>query len=83
LESEPTKTASLYDEWPEILGLGEKMDFVSVCNGDERSHNIISEVLPYLINKDDGRINRATTTSKGKFCPSFSYLENFIRASSS
>ena len=26
----PTKTASLYDEWPEILGLGEKMDFVSV-----------------------------------------------------
>ena len=41
----PTKTASLYDEWPEILGLGEKMDFVSVCNGDERSHNIISETL--------------------------------------
>ena len=41
----PTKTALLYDEWPEILGLGEKMDFVSVCNGDERSHNIISETL--------------------------------------
>ena len=37
-----TKTASLYDEWPEILALGEKMDFVSVCNGDERSHSIIS-----------------------------------------
>ena len=41
----PIKTASLYDEWPEILGLGEKMDFVSVCNGEERSHNIISETL--------------------------------------
>ena len=41
----PTKTALLYDEWPEILGLGEKMDFVSVCNGEERSHNIISETL--------------------------------------
>ena len=40
-----TKTASLYDKWPEILGLGEKMDFVSVCNGDERSHSIISETL--------------------------------------
>ena len=39
------KTASLYDKWPEILGLGEKMDFVSVCNGDERSHSIISETL--------------------------------------
>jgi len=32
-----------------------------------------------LINKDDGRINRATTASQGKFCPPFSYLENFIR----
>ncbi len=39
------KTAILYDKWPEILGLGEKMDFVSVCNGDERSHSIISETL--------------------------------------
>ncbi len=39
------KTAALYDKWPEILGLGEKMDFVSVCNGDERSHSIISETL--------------------------------------
>ena len=27
----------------------------------------------------DGRINRATTASKGKFCPSFSYLEDFIK----
>ena len=41
----PKKTASLYDKWPEILGLGEKMDFVSVCNGDDRSHKIISETL--------------------------------------
>ncbi len=40
-----TKTAYLYEKWPEILGLGEKMDFVSVCNGDERSHSIISETL--------------------------------------
>ena len=39
------KTANLYDKWPEILGLGEKMDFVSVCQGDERSHNIIAETL--------------------------------------
>mgnify|MGYP001196457117 FL=1 len=39
------KTAILFDKWPEILGLGEKMDFVSVCNGDERSHSIISETL--------------------------------------
>ena len=41
----PKKTAYLYDKWPEILGLGEKMDFVSVCDGDERAHKIISETL--------------------------------------
>ena len=41
----PEKTSSLYDKWPEILGLGEKMDFVSVCDGDSRSHQIISETL--------------------------------------
>ena len=31
-----------------------------------------------MIDKDDGRINRATTTSQGKLCPTFRYLENFI-----
>jgi len=45
---------------------------------EEFGHNIMSEVLPYLINKDDGRINRATTASRGKLCSSFNYLENFI-----
>jgi adenine deaminase len=39
------KAANLFDKWPEILGLGEKMDFVSVCNGDPRSHGIIEETL--------------------------------------
>jgi len=50
---------------------------------EEFGNSIMSEVLPYLINKDDGRINRATTSSKGKFCPLYSYLEKFIRASGS
>ena len=50
---------------------------------EEFGNSIMSEVLPYLINKDDGRINRATTASKGKLCPSFNYLENFIRVADS
>ena len=50
------------------------------CDSSEEFGNaVMSEVLPYLINKDDGRINRATTASQGQFCPPFSYLENFIR----
>jgi len=46
---------------------------------EEFGNSIISEVLPYLINKDDGRISRATTALQGKFCSKFSYLENFIK----
>ena len=38
----------------------------------------MSEILPYLIDKDDGRINRATTASNGKFFKNFSYLNDFI-----
>jgi len=45
---------------------------------EEFGDSIISEVLPYLINKDDGRINRATTASNGKFCENFTYLNDFI-----
>ena len=41
----PQKVSDLFDKWPEIKGLGEKMDFISVCNGDKRSHNIIRETL--------------------------------------
>jgi adenine deaminase len=39
------KASKLFDKWPEILGLGEKMDFVSVCNGNKLSHSIIAETL--------------------------------------
>ena len=45
---------------------------------EEFGNSVISEVLPSLINKDDGRINRATTASNGKFCENFTYLNDFI-----
>ena len=45
---------------------------------EEFGNSVISEILPYLINKDDGRINRATTASNGKFCSKFTYLNDFI-----
>ena len=44
----------------------------------EFGSSVISEILPYLIDKDDGRINRATTASTGKFCENFTYLNDFI-----
>jgi len=44
---------------------------------EEFGSSVISEILPYLIDKDDGRINRATTASNGKFCGNFTYLNGF------
>ena len=48
-------------------------------SSEEFGNSLILEVLPYLINKDDGRIKRATTASSGKFCSSFTYLKEFIK----
>ena len=45
---------------------------------EEFGNSIISQVIPYLINVDDGRISRATTISNGKFSSKFNYLNNFI-----
>ncbi len=39
------KIGALFDKWPEAVALGEKMDFVQVCLGDERSHAILGEAL--------------------------------------
>ena len=44
----------------------------------EFGSSVISEVLPSLLSKDDGRINRATTASNGKFFENFAYLNDFI-----
>jgi adenine deaminase len=39
------KIAALFDKWPEAVALGEKMDFVQVALGDERSHAILAAAL--------------------------------------
>lgn len=41
----PDKIAALFDRWPEAVALGEKMDFVPVAGGDERSHAILAAAL--------------------------------------
>ena len=39
------KISALFDRWPEAIALGEKMDFVQVALGDERSHAILAAAL--------------------------------------
>ena len=40
-----TVIGDLFDRWPEAAALGEKMDFVQVTQGDERSHAILAAAL--------------------------------------
>lgn len=39
------KIGKLFDQWPEAVALGEKMDFVQVALGDRRSHAILAEAI--------------------------------------
>jgi adenine deaminase len=39
------KIGAIFDAWPEAVALGEKMDFVQVCQGDARSHAILAAAL--------------------------------------
>ena len=73
------KEISLESDGIAIMAVDNLPSELPSDSSKEFGKNILTEVLPYLIGKDDGRINRATTASEGKFCPSFSYLENFIR----
>jgi adenine deaminase len=41
----PEKIGAIFDAWPEAVALGEKMDYVQVSMGDERSHAIIGEAI--------------------------------------
>ncbi|MBV8214992.1 MAG: adenine deaminase [Verrucomicrobia bacterium] len=41
----PAKVGAIFDEWPEAVALGEKMDFIQVVEADERSHAILAEAL--------------------------------------
>ena len=44
----------------------------------EFGDGIVNEVLPYILEKDDGRIKRATIIENGDFLPSYKYLANYI-----
>ncbi len=41
----PGKVGALFDRWPEAVALGEKMDFIPLALGDERSHALVAEAL--------------------------------------
>ncbi len=45
----------------------------------EFGDGIVSEVIPYMLNKDDGRILNATITLDGSFLEKYNYLYDYIK----
>ena len=46
----------------------------------EFGDGIVKEVLPYILEKDDGRIKKATITKNGDFLPPYKYLIDYINS---
>ena len=44
----------------------------------EFGDGIVSEVIPYILNEDDGRILNATITQNGSFLEKYNYLHDYI-----
>ena len=73
------------EQYKQVLSLRKNGMYNSVLADDHANQLLlflnkfnVKKILPYLIDKDDGRINRATTASNGKFCSKFTYLNDFI-----
>ena len=45
----------------------------------EFGDGIVSEVIPYIFNEDDGRILNATITQNGSFLEKYNYLNDYIK----
>tara|TARA_Y100000590_G_scaffold116225_1_gene132641 strand:- start:473 stop:1699 length:1227 start_codon:yes stop_codon:yes gene_type:complete len=46
----------------------------------EFSYGVIKEVLPYIIEHDDGRIIKATISKNGEFLPNYNYIKDYINS---
>ena len=63
---------------PIFIGNIDRSGQVTKDSSKEFGDGIVKEVLPYILEKDDGRIKRATITKNGYFLPSYKYLTNYI-----
>ena len=46
----------------------------------EFGDGVVNEILPFIFEKDDGRILNATITNEGQFLEKYRYLENYINS---
>ena len=46
----------------------------------EFGDGIVLEVLPYIINNDDGRIKKATITLNGNLTSNYDYIKDYVNS---
>ena len=61
-----------------IMAVDNLPSELSRDSSEEFGDGIVSKILPYIINHDDGRIHNATIIKNGNFLPKYSYLKKYI-----
>ena len=46
----------------------------------EFGNGIVNEVIPYILEEDDGRILNSTITAEGRFLKKYNYLNEYINS---
>ena len=76
-----------YENLEEIDGNNNSLAVMAVDNlpselpkdsSQEFGNGIVNEVLPFIINEDDGRIKKATIIEKGEFLPNYIYVKEYM-----
>ena len=78
LERNSLKEVEKKGEFISIMAVDNLPSELPRDSSTEFSKGMVNEVLPYLINKDDGRIKKATISFNGKLLPHYSYLNKYI-----
>ena len=68
-----------YDEGLAIMAVDNLPSELPRDSSKEFGDGIVSEVIPYVLNEDDGRILNATITLNGSFLEKYNYLNDYIK----
>ena len=78
INKETFKETGRTDKTLAIMAVDNLPSELSKDSSKEFGDGIVSEVLPYIINSDDGRISKATITANGNFTNSYKYLNDYL-----
>ena len=80
LDKKSFKETSNIEECIAIMAVDNLPSELPRDSSEEFGDGIVNEVLPYILNNDDGRILNATITSNGSFLEKYNYLNDYIKS---